>query len=878
MRALTGHQIRESFFRFFEQRDHKRLPSASLIPQDPQLLFTVAGMVPFKPIFWGKQSAPSPRIVTCQKCVRTVDIERVGYTPRHHTFFEMLGNFSFGDYYVKETILWAWEYVTNVLDIPEDRLCVSIYEEDEDAYEIWRHEVGLSSSKITRLGKKDNFWGPVGPSGPCGPDSEIFFDRGADIQCPQPDFCNPACDCGRYLEIWNLVFTGLNQDEQGYITPLAKKNIDTGAGLDRIASVLQGVSSNFETDLFHPIMEMAQDLIQKTYGASDDSDVALRVISDHVRSATFLIADGVLPSNEGRGYVLKRIIRRAMRFGWVQGVQNPFLHRIVPSVIEVMHHEYPELTEKKDLIRAIVQNEEERFLKTMSDGLIMIDELFQSKPILSSSDIFRLYDTFGFPVEVVEEMLQEKGQEMDWEGFHQLMEEQKTQARASRGDKSFGAFDPVYDRAAAIHGATEFIGYNFLSTEATLLEILVDGDSVPSVSKGKRAEVIVEKSPFYPEKGGQVSDIGSVEGSGFSASVLHVFSPCHDIIVHQIEVQSGMISVGDKVNLIVNRRRRLAVQRNHTATHLLHKSLREKLGGHVRQSGSWVGPDRLRFDFTHYKPVTTEEIHEIENQVNESIMAAEAVTTNHMTFAKAKESGAIGLFEERYGSDVRVVQVGSISQELCGGTHVQNTGEIGSFAIQSESAVASGIRRIEAVTGEAVLQSFREQSFLIRAVSDILQTDSNHLLARCKEMVATDQELKKQNLYMQKKLVFTEIPQWVNQKVAVGDIPVIVATVNDLDTQVIRELADRMVGRVQSGVAIIMNVAGDEQVQIAVKVSQDLVNRGIHAGKTIRIIAQFLDGNGGGKPDFAQAGAKSPKKIALLQKELDHLLYGLWNQ
>ncbi len=877
MRAMTGHQIRESFFRFFEERDHKRLPSASLVPQDPQLLFTVAGMVPFKPVFWGKQSAPYPRIVTCQKCVRTVDIEQVGYTPRHHTFFEMLGNFSFGDYYVKETILWAWEYVTNVLDIPEGMLCVSIYEEDEDAYEIWRHDIGLSSSKIVRLGKKDNFWGPVGPAGPCGPDSEIFFDRGEGIQCSDPDHCSPACDCGRYLEIWNLVFTGLNQDEQGIITPLAKKNIDTGAGLDRIASVLQGVSSNFETDLFHPIMEMAQELIQKTYGASDDSDVALRVISDHVRSATFLIADGVLPSNEGRGYVLKRIIRRAMRFGWVQGVQNPFLHRIVPSVIDVMHHEYPELKEKRDLIRAIVQNEEERFLKTMSDGLIMIDELFRSKPMLSSADIFRLYDTFGFPVEVVEEVLKEKGQSMDWEGFHRLMEEQKVQARASRGDKSFGDFDPIYDHAAVIHGATEFIGYDSLSSESTLLELFADGDSVQSITRGQYAEVIVDKSPFYPEKGGQVSDLGSVESSGFTAEVIHVFSPCHDLIVHKIVVRSGTIARGGKVSLSVDRKRRLAVQRNHTATHLLHATLREILGGHVRQSGSWVGPDRLRFDFTHYKPLATEEVHEIEEKVNRLIMAAEDVTTDLMTFSQAKESGAIGLFEERYGSDVRVVRVRSGSQELCGGTHVRNTGEIGSFVIQSESAVASGIRRIEAVTGEVVLQSYREQRVLIRAASDILQSDSDHLLARCKEIISTQQELKKQNMSMQQKLTFMEIPQRVNQRIIVGDIPVVPATVYDLDAQVIRELADRIVANLQSGVAIIMNVA-EEQVHIAVKVSQDLVAQGIHAGKTIRIIAQYLDGNGGGKPDFAQAGGKSPKKIAQLQKELERLLYELWIQ
>ncbi len=714
MKPLSGHEIRNKFLKFYEEKMHKQLPSASLIPNDTQLLFTVAGMVPFKPIFWGKVEPTYRRVTTCQKCVRTNDIEQVGRTPRHHTFFEMLGNFSFGDYFKREAIEWAWEFITKVIEMPEEKIWVSVYHEDDEAFRIWTEEIGFPAKKIVKLGKEDNFWGPAGPTGPCGPDSEIFFDRGTQPNCPDPENCNPACECGRFLEFYNLVFTEFNQDEEGNFTPLARKNIDTGLGLERLTAIMQGVSSNYETDLFMPIIGHVEKITGLKYGNSEEQNVALRVIADHVRSAVFMISDGVLPSNEGRGYVLKRIIRRALRFGWLHNMKEPFMYRIIPTVVGIMGDHYPEIREKESFIEKIVKNEEVKFLNTMEQGLSLLDDMIGEKQQISGEDVFKLYDTFGFPIEVTIEIAAEKGVSVDISGYEKLMEEQRSKAREARGDREFLKKHEIYELIGADLNPTIFEGYECLTLDSEILYILNEDTMLNEVSKGSEAEMIFESTPFYDEKGGQVSDRGLLVTDTGKAEITDVFNPFNKIISHRVKVLEGRIIQNQTARLVVDCDLRLGTARNHSATHLLHAALKTVLGNHVKQSGSLVTPNRLRFDFSHYEAMSHSQISEVEKIVNENIMNSLPVLTVVKSLEEARKDGATALFEEKYSDEVRVVSMGSFSSELCGGTHVRNTGQIGAFKILSESGISSGIRRIEALTGWNALKYYEMNEEILK--------------------------------------------------------------------------------------------------------------------------------------------------------------------
>src|SRR6056297_1751859 len=733
---MTAAEIREKFLKFYETKEHFRMASSSLIPNDPQLLFTIAGMVQFKPIFWGKVKPVHKRVTTCQKCVRTNDIDEVGKTKRHHTFFEMLGNFSFGDYFKEEAIKWAWEFSTVELEMPQERLWVSVYEEDEDAYSIWRDVIGFPVEKIVRLRKKDNYWGPAGPTGPCGPCSEIFFDTGENLDCPDPEQCSPACDCGRFLEFYNLVFTEFNYNEDGSYTPLSRKNIDTGLGLERLSSIIQGVDSNFETDLFKPIIEKAQELTGMKYNRNKEEMTALRVISDHVRSAVFMISDGVIPSNDGRGYVLKRIIRRALTFGWIHGMKNPFLFKLVEPVIQIMGVQYPDLSEKSEIITQIILEEEKKFVRTMEQGLEMIDSLLVNskkeggeQAFLSASDAFKLYDTYGFPVEVTREIAEEKGVRVDLKGYRDLMNQQRKLARDARGEKEYTKVAKVYEQLNPDSiSSIEFIGYDRLCEESQVLLLLNNDELVDEIAQGQTGDVVVRITPFYDEKGGQVSDKGIMSNQNFRASVLEVFNPYNKVIVHRIRVEKGVIRKGDTVKLEVDNMTRLATARNHSATHLLHEALKRVLGGHVKQAGSLVSPNRLRFDFSHFKPLSDDEIETIEQMVNEQIMRAMSVNTDIMDLEDAKKSGVIALFDEKYSKTVRVVKMGDFSAELCGGTHVKNTGQIGAFKLKSETGISSGVRRIEGSTGWNTIEKMDLQHKIIGQVSAELNTDPSLLV------------------------------------------------------------------------------------------------------------------------------------------------------
>ncbi len=867
MKYLTGDQIRELFLEFFEKKGHKILPSASLIPDDPQLMFTVAGMVPFKPIFWGKVEPVYTRVATCQKCLRTTDIENVGRTPRHHTFFEMLGNFSFGDYFKEEAIAWAWEFVTEVLGVPEEKLWVSVYEEDEEAYRIWNEKIGVPSEKIVRMGKEDNFWGPAGPTGPCGPDTEIFYDTGRIEGCPEDEPCTPANTEGRYVEIWNLVFTEFYQDEEGRLHPLPRKNIDTGAGLERIAAMMQGVYSNFETDLFKPILNRISDLLGVEYGKSQRTDVSLRVIADHIRAITFVIADGVFPSNEGRGYVLRRIIRRALRHGALLGKDEPFLYRIVDSVVEKMGKVYPEIVRKKPLIEEVLRGEEERFLETLSQGMRLLEKLME-KGRISGEEAFVLYDTYGFPLDLTIEIARERGIEVDVKGFEEKMEEQRKRARTALGEVEYARREEIYERLLN-EVNVEFTGYEKIEDEALVIHLIKDGTFVEDLIEGEEGIVITDRTPFYAEKGGQVSDTGYILWDGGKAKVVDVRSPVEGLIAHEIKVITGKLTRGARVSLSVDSDRRKAIMRNHTATHLLHAALREILGEHVRQAGSLVAPDRLRFDFTHYKALNEDEIEEIENLVNSKILDALPVRVELKSYDEAVREGAIALFQEKYGDMVRVVKIGDFSEELCGGTHVSNTGEIGMFKIVSEESVSAGVRRITAVTGFESLNYTRSLEKILENLRNLIDAPREGMVQRFKGLVERVKKLEKKV----KQLQMTQLSRSVEAvRRKAGDVDFVYLKLEGVSGDVLRNTADTLMGKLKSGVAVVFNVDG-EKVTFVVKVSKDLTDR-FKAVDIARRLGKILGGGGGGREDFAQAGGRDPEKIEEALKELERILKG----
>jgi alanyl-tRNA synthetase len=862
---MTGNELRESFLKFFESKGHKILPSASLIPvNDPSILWTAAGMVPFKPFFTGAAKTEFNRVTTCQKCLRTPDIEVVGKTARHHTFFEMLGNFSFGDYFKESAIPWAWEYVTEVLKLPADKLWVTIYLDDDEAFEIWHKVVGVPAERIVRMGKDTNFW-EIGV-GPCGPCSEIYVDLGPERGCQSPE-CGVGCDCDRYLEIWNLVFIQFFKDEEGNYTPLASKGIDTGFGLERVASVLQGVHSNFDTDLFREIMDFTAGLFGMNYGKDDKIDLALKVIADHSRAITFAITDGALPSNEGRGYVIRRLLRRAVRFGRLLGIHEPFMCNVAEAVIRQMSKVYPELLERKSHVLRVIRTEEDRFGETLVQGTEILNRLIEEakesgKPVISGEDAFKLYDTYGFPLELTQEITAEVGLTVDTDGFTKAMEEQRRRARSARQETEYiSERDAEFRKLREELGETNFTGYESMSERAMVLAIFKDGQRVKEARAGEEIEFILDLTPCYAESGGQVSDRGRLTASGMEVDIFEVVKPVENLFVHRGKVINGSVSENQQVDVSVDKKRRMATCRNHSATHLLHKALKEVLGAHVNQAGSLVEPDRLRFDFTHYAAVAPEELRKVEEMVNQAVLSNLPVKTQVTTLDEARALGATALFGEKYGEQVRVVKMGDFSMELCGGTHLNSTAEVGLFKLVGESSVGAGLRRVEAVTGEGALRYINAREEQLEAVAGLVKANPNELVHRVENLVHTIKQLENESEALQAKLAKYQVQDLLNCTREIKGVKVLAgqATAPDMDS--LRGMVDLLRDRLGSGVIVLGSVMGDK-VSLVAAVTKDLLSSGLHAGKLIKEIAAVAGGSGGGRPDMAQAGGKDPARLA----------------
>lgn len=867
--VMTGDEIRKAYLDFFAEKGHLVLPSAPLIPQnDPSILWINAGMAPFKAYFNGVEEPPRRRIATSQKCIRTNDIENVGRTDRHHTFFEMLGNFSFGDYFKKEAICWSWEFVTEVLKLDKSRLWVTVYKDDDEAFNIWRDEIGLPEERILRMDKEHNFW-EIG-TGPCGPCSEIHYDRGEEYGTGPEDVIGGEGD--RFLEIWNLVFTQFNKTEEGEYLPLPQKNIDTGMGLERVASILQGVDSNFETDLLKPMIDFLVEDSGIEYLQDEDTKVAYRVIADHSRGITMAIYDGALPSNEGRGYVIRRILRRALRYGRKLGYNEPFLYRMVPVVIKAMQGGYPELQEKEEYIQRVIRAEEERFLQTLDQGLHLIDEMISElkrngKKFLSGIDAFKLYDTYGFPLDLTRDVLAEEGLSIDEEEFELEMEKQRERARQAREETGFSASEEeIFYRSLLEKYQLEFTGYEHLNESTEIIAIVKDGQEVDRVEAGEKAKLVLAKTPFYGESGGQVGDKGLIRFADNLATVYDTRKEA-GITVHYIEVEKGSFSKGDAVEAKVYDDLRQATARNHSATHLLHKALKEVLGEHVNQAGSLVEPDRLRFDFNHFNALSKAELKEIEKKVNAAILANLDVDIILTDMEQAKKLGAVALFGEKYGDVVRVVSMGDYSTELCGGTHVKATGAIGSFKILSESSIAAGVRRIEAITGEEVLRYIAGQEEKVEKAATLLKTTPDNLLERIEALQAREKELEKELKELKGRLARTALDELLEKVEEVDGIKLLRTVVDGLDNEGLLNLMDQLKEKIDSGIIVLASKSDDKAVFVA-RVSKDLVDKGYHAGKIIGQVAKIAGGGGGGRPDLAQAGGRDVTKI---QEALDQV-------
>ena len=861
---MTSKEIRQKFLQFFADRGHQVVPSASLIPEDPTLLLTVAGMVPFKPIFQGLKKAPYSRATTCQKCVRTNDIDNVGRTARHQTFFEMLGNFSFGDYFKAEVIPWAWEFLTKELGLSPDKLWVSVYLDDDEAADIWHNSVGVPKERILRLGEEDNFWA-AGPVGPCGPCSEIYVDLGEAKGCASPD-CKPGCDCDRYMEIWNLVFMQFYRDEEGKLTPLPKQNIDTGMGLERIASVLQKVDSNFDTDLFREIMDYVAHKAGIKGQVDAEQKLALRIIADHARAVTFLISDGVLPSNEGRGYVLRRIMRRALRYGWLLKLPSIFFQDVVEVIIQQNKDAYPDLLERREHILRVVKVEEERFQETLGQGMDILQEIIKATKEKGSQEIsgeqaFKLYDTYGFPLELTQEIAEEHGFIVDESSFKAAMEEQRNRARAAREDVGIGgSLLPLYEKIEAQYGKTQHVVYQQEEVTTKILAIIKDGELVQNAEKGEQVELILAISPFYGEGGGQVGDKGVLEGDNFTLAVTDTRKPKEGIISHLAQVIVGSVSAGITVLARVNNEERLATARNHTATHILHRVLKDILGEHVEQAGSLVNPERLRFDFNHFASLSKEELEKVEDLVNQRIMDSLPVEVCELSLEEAKKRGATALFGEKYGETVRMVQVGNYSLELCGGTHLVSSSQIGVFKILSEGGIAAGVRRIEAVTGRGALIHIKEQEKILEEASDKLKVSAKELVNKLDRVLQSAKEQEKELANLKTKLAKSEVSGIIEQAISVEGIKVVRASVDNLDSEGLRNMADLIRDKLGSGVVVLATVVEDK-VMFVTTVTKDLLSQGLHAGNLVKEVAKVAGGGGGGRPDMAQAGGKDPAKV-----------------
>ena len=856
---MTGNEIRKSFVDFFKSKEHKHFESASLIPDDKSLLLTVAGMVPFKPFFLGEKEAPFPRITTYQKCIRTNDLENVGRTPRHHTFFEMLGNFSFGDYFKKEAIEWSWEYITKVLKLDPERLYVSVYKTDDEAYEIWNKEIGVPEDRIVRLGEEDNWWA-AGPVGSCGPCSEIYYDTQNMGKNNEEINCKPGDEGDRFLEIWNLVFTEWNRLEDGSLVPLPEKNIDTGAGLERIASVVQKKDNNFETDIFMPIIKGIEKVLDIK---KEEFEITVKVIADHIRASVFLIADGVLPSNEGRGYILRKIIRRAFGAGIVAKQKlditkdDLFLYKLVPYVVENMKEAYPELVEKQEYIEKVLKLEQERFALTLKNGIEMLTEEIEKMDKegikkLSADASFKLYDTFGLPFELTELILENQGYEVSEEEFNQKLEEQVKRSKNSRVTVSDMIKDDFIDKFFEEHGKTEFTGYEKFEDEGKILHI--------AKSEGISGyEVIFDRTPFYAESGGQVADTGIITSGEFEGKVVNVVKK-HDVFIHQVEIVKGIApAVGAEVKMKIDADRRKDIQRNHTATHILHKVLRENLGTHVEQSGSLVDDEKLRFDFSHYEAIEPEMIEKIEKAVNDIILSNLKVKIDFENIEDAKKRGAMALFSDKYGDVVRVVEIDGYSIELCGGAHVKSTGEIGLFNIESESGIASGTRRITATTGHASLKYVNKLEEKLSKVAGMLKTDGKNVVDVVEKYIAEAKNIVKEYEQLQTKLVKYEINELLENVDEINGVKVLKAAFENKDVNELKEIVDRGKEKLQSGIIILGTNNGGKAIFV-VGVTKDLISK-VKAGEIVKVAAQVAGGNGGGRPDFAQAGGKDGNAV-----------------
>ena len=871
----TGlNELREKYLSFFESKGHLRLPSFSLVPQgDKSLLLINSGMAPMKKFFTGEVTPPRKRVTTCQKCIRTPDIERVGKTARHGTYFEMLGNFSFGDYFKNEATAWAWEFCTQVLELPKDRLWVSIYENDDEAFEIWTKKVGVSADHIVRLGKEDNFW--EHGTGPCGPCSEIYFDRGEAYGCGSPT-CGVGCDCDRYVEFWNLVFTQFDSDGKGNYAPLDHPNIDTGMGLERLACIMQGVNNLFEVDTVQNIMKHVSRIAGVTYGENERTDVSLRVITDHIRSTTFMIGDGVMPSNEGRGYVLRRLLRRAARHGRLLGIHEPFLYQVCETVIGENRSAYPQLEEKKDFIAKLIHFEEEAFGKTIDSGLQLLDDMVTAMEgdTLSGEDAFRLYDTYGFPVDLTRDILEEKGKTVDEEGFERLMAEQRQRARAAR--KNAGA-DAWKNQSGVMEQLMpgRFVGYETLRTETVITAIIRDNDIADRLEAGEEAALVLEETPFYAESGGQVGDVGQIIAGDAMFEVTNTFKSGGGVIIHQGVLRSGELEEGGAVTAEVNEETRTATMRNHTAAHLLQAALRQVLGTHVEQAGQLVDPQRMRFDFTHFSAMTAEELSRVEAQVNDWVLVGIPLDIREMPIEEARKLGAMALFGEKYGDIVRVVRVGEVSAEFCGGTHVENTGRLGLFRIVSESSVAAGVRRIEAVTGRNVLKMMDDYHHLMAQAAEAMKASNVEDIARrAAQLSAEYKGLQRKLEQIQEKLASLKVEGLFGDAKEVRGIRVVAAAFTGTGADAVRAMCEHCRGlSKENAVVVLAGIQEDTgSVSFGCYCAPEAIKRGAHAGNIVREVAAICGGRGGGRPDLAMAGGKDLSRVDDAINSVDDIL------
>ena len=862
MEKLGLNTIREKFLSYFEEQGHFRRESFSLIPEnDKSLLLINAGMAPLKPYFAGLETPPSKRMTTCQKCIRTGDIENVGYTDRHGTFFEMLGNFSFGDYFKKEAITWAWDFSTNVLKMPVEKLWVTIYEEDEEAHDLWHDMIGVPEERIVRLGKDDNFW-EIGTGGPCGPCSELYFDRGEEHGCGKDD-CKPGCECDRYVEFWNLVFTQFNKEEDGTYTDLPHPNIDTGLGLERLACIMQDTNSIFEVDTIQYILKEIVRISGIKYNSGNDSaDVSSRIICDHLRSMVFMISDGILPGNEGREYVLRRLIRRAARHGRLLGIEGPFLAKLSEKVIDVSGNAYPQLEKMRVFIHKVISAEEDKFADTIDQGTQILEEYMEElkssqKSILDGEKAFKLHDTYGFPIDLTKEILSEAGFEVDEEGFAKAMDEQKASSQQQQEMEGAG-----WDEAAAdfiFEGDTEFLGYDKVACKSNIKAIMADNEPVETVKEGESALIVMDRTPFYAEGGGQASDTGMVYNDNGSATVDRV-EKFQNVFAHHITMKTGTFRTGEELLCGYDEIRRNRTAANHTATHLLHKALQETLGEHVKQSGSSVTFESLRFDFSHFQAMTEEEIKKVEDIVNDKIGHFIDVTTEVMSAKDAFKSGATALFGEKYGDTVRVVSIGDYSRELCGGTHVKNTGQIGAFRILSESGVASGVRRIEAITGLGILDQYVKSENTLVVLSDLMKANKETLKEKATSLVGEVKSLKKEIESHKKEKMAGNMDSLMDQAEEIKGRRLLCVRFDDFGVDDLRTIADGVRAK-EKNVVMVFAAIHKGKVNFMVSVSDDLTSQGLHAGKMIKEIAKAAGGGGGGKADMAMAGAKDASKV-----------------